>query len=133
MADERACIDVPNYGDAMTFEILLRGLTRSPIRSKSRELTDDQRFDVGLRRFLIVEVRAYIADMGIRQAHSLPGIAGIGENFLVAGKTGIENDFATAAGSSASRTTVKNSSVLERERRATCEGLVQCVLQKMSF
>ena len=71
--------------------------------------------------------------MGIREADDLPGIARVGENLLIAGEAGIKNDLAATTGSSARRTTVKNSSVLEREGRATYEGIVQCVLQKMSF
>jgi hypothetical protein len=71
--------------------------------------------------------------VGIREADNLAGIAGIGENFLVTSEAGIENDFAAAARASACRTAVKDSSVLERENRATSEGLRQCVLPKCSF
>jgi hypothetical protein len=71
--------------------------------------------------------------MGISQADNLAGIAGIGENFLITGEVGVENDFAAAARASACRTAVKYSSVLERENRASCEGLRQCVLLKRSF
>jgi hypothetical protein len=71
--------------------------------------------------------------MGIGEANNLAGIAGVGENFLISSEAGIKNDFAAAARASASRATVKYSSVLERENRATCEGLRQCVLQKSSF
>jgi hypothetical protein len=69
--------------------------------------------------------------VGIGEADDLPGVAGIGENFLVAGKAGVENDFTAVARASARRAAVKDSSVLERERRASNEGLVQCVLQEM--
>jgi hypothetical protein len=55
----------------------------------------------------------------IGEADDLPGIAGIGENFLIAGKAGIENDFATTAGASTRGAAVKYSSVLERESRAS--------------
>jgi hypothetical protein len=34
----------------------------------------------------------------IRQAHDLPGVARIGEYFLVTSKAGIKNDFAAATG-----------------------------------
>jgi hypothetical protein len=70
--------------------------------------------------------------VGIGEANDLPGIAGIGKYFLIAGEAGIKNDFAATTDASARRTTVKYSSVLERESRACCGGLVQCVLQKMS-
>jgi hypothetical protein len=69
--------------------------------------------------------------MRISEADDLPGIARIGENFLVAGEAGVENDLTAVARASARRTSAKDSSVLERERRASSEGLVQCVLQKM--
>jgi hypothetical protein len=78
-------------------------------------------------------VRSHIADVRIRQAHDLPGIAGIGEDFLVACEARVKNDLAATAGLSSRRAAAKYSSVLERECRATCEGLGQCVLQKISF
>ena len=78
-------------------------------------------------------VCANVADMGIGQAHDLPGVARIGENFLVSSKAGIKNDFAATAGSSSRRAAAKNSPVLERDDRATFGGLRQCVLQGMSF
>jgi hypothetical protein len=71
--------------------------------------------------------------MGVSQADNLAGIAGVGENFLITGEAGIENDFAAAARASACRASLKYPSVLERENRATCEGLRQCVLLKRSF
>jgi len=55
----------------------------------------------------------------IRQADDLAGIARIGENFLIASEAGVENDFAASAGASARRASVKYSSVLERENRAS--------------
>jgi len=71
--------------------------------------------------------------VGIGEAHDLAGVAGIGENFLVAGQAGVENDFAATARASASRAASKNSSVLEREYRATCGVQRQCILQRSSF
>jgi hypothetical protein len=44
----------------------------------------------------------------------LPGVAGIGENFLIAGEAGIENDFSAAARDRASRAAIKYAPVLER-------------------
>ncbi len=133
MANERARVNVSNDRNAVTLEICLRGFAGAPVGRKLGKFADDQPFDVGLAGFLVIEIGADVADVGIGEANDLPGIAGIGEYFLIAGEAGIENDFAAAAGASARRTTVKYSSVLERERRACCGGLVQCVLQKMSF
>ncbi len=67
--------------------------------------------------------------MGISEADDLPGVTRIGEDFLVSGEAGIENDFAGTAGASARRAAAKNSPVFEREDRATCERLRQLVLR----
>jgi hypothetical protein len=56
---------------------------------------------VGNRRLFIIQIRSHISDVGIRQTDNLPRIAGVRKDFLIAGETGIENDFtaATCAGS----------------------------------
>jgi hypothetical protein len=51
----------------------------------------------------------------IGEANNLAGIAGIAEDFLIAGETGIKNNFTAAARAGAGSPPVKNSSVLERE------------------
>jgi len=130
MPHQRARIDIPNYRHAVPFKILLRGFARTPIGSQRGKFPHDQRFDPGLCGFLVFQIRANISYVRISEADDLAGVAGIGENFLVAGEAGVENDFTPAARASARRASVKNSSVLERERRASSEGLVQCVLQK---
>jgi hypothetical protein len=50
--------------------------------------------------------------MGISQADDLPGIAWVGEYFLITSKAGIENNFAAAARDRARRTAVKDAPVL---------------------
>jgi hypothetical protein len=64
----------------------------------------------------------------IRQADDLSGIAGVGENFLVTGEAGIENDFAAAARDGAGRAAVKNASVFQREDGGSVRYFGQCVL-----
>jgi hypothetical protein len=58
----------------------------------------------------------------------LPGIAGIGENFLVTGKAGVENDFAAAARNRACRAAVKDAPVFQREYRRSVLNFDQWVL-----
>jgi hypothetical protein len=69
----------------------------------------------------------------IGQADDLPGVAGIGEDFLVAGEAGIENDFAAPAGASTRRASVKDPPVLQRERRAASLRRGQWLLLAESF
>jgi len=67
--------------------------------------------------------------MGIGQTNDLAGIARIGENFLITGEAGIENDFAAAARDRAGRAAVKDAPVLERQDCRTMQDFVQCALR----
>jgi hypothetical protein len=50
----------------------------------------------------------------IRQANDLPCITWIGENFLIAGEAGVENDFAAPARQRAGRAAIKYAPVFQR-------------------
>jgi hypothetical protein len=113
----------------MAVQIEMRGLRGAPIRSDLRELADYQRFDVRLACLLIIKVRANIPDVWISQANNLPGIARVGENFLISGEAGIENDFAAAARNCAGRAAIKYAPVLERQSCGTMQNLGQCALR----
>jgi hypothetical protein len=69
----------------------------------------------------------------VRQAHDLPGVAGIGENFLVTGEAGVENDFAAAARDRAGSAAVKDASVFEREDCRSVLNFRQWSLRTTSF
>jgi hypothetical protein len=117
----------------VAFHVCIGGFAGPPVRSQRGKFADDESFDIRLSGFFVVEICSNVADMRIRERDDLAGITGIGENFLIAGETGIENDFAATAGASTSGAAVKNSPVLERECRADCGDLVQCVLPMSSF
>jgi hypothetical protein len=68
----------------------------------------------------------------IGQTDDLPGIAGVGEDFLVTGEAGIENDFAATARDRARRAAVKNAPVLQREYRGSVLNFGQWVLPYFS-
>ena len=84
-----------------------------------RELADDQRFDIGARGSFIFQIRSNVADVGISEADNLPRITWVGENFLITGEAGIENDFAAAARNRARRAAVKDAPVFQRECRGS--------------
>jgi hypothetical protein len=66
--------------------------------------------------------------MRIGQADDLPGVAGVGENFLITGEAGVENDFAAAARDRACSAAVKDAPVFQRERRGSVLNFGQWVL-----
>ena len=84
-----------------------------------REFADDQRFDIGPRGFFIFHICAHIADVRISEADNLPRITWVGENFLISGEAGIENDFAAAARDRARGASVKEAPVFQREGRGS--------------
>jgi hypothetical protein len=100
-------------------QIKLRALRGAPVRRELGKFADDERFDVGTAGFFIFEVRANVSDVRISEANNLAGVAGVGENFLVTGEAGIENDFAAAARDGAGRAAVKDAPVFQRERRGS--------------
>jgi hypothetical protein len=65
--------------------------------------------------FLVVEIRANISYVWISETDNLPGITGVGENFLVTGEAGIKNDFAASARDRAGRAAVKYAPVFQRK------------------
>jgi hypothetical protein len=66
--------------------------------------------------------------MRIGQADDLASVAGIGENFLITGEAGIENDFAAAARNRARRASVKDAPVFQREYRGSVLNFGQWIL-----
>jgi hypothetical protein len=58
----------------------------------------------------------------------LPRIAWVGENFLITGEAGIENDFTAAARDRACRAAIKDAPVLQREYRRSVLNFGQWLL-----
>ena len=71
--------------------------------------------------------------MRISETDNLAGVAGIGENFLVTGETGIKNDFAASARDRAGRAAVKYAPVFEREDCRSVLNFRQWSLRTTSF
>lgn len=132
VADESACIDVPDSRNFVAIQIKLGGFRGAPVRRDLREFAHNERLDVGARSFFVVEIGADIADMRIRQTNDLPGITGVGENFLITGETGIENDFAAAARNRAGSAAIKDAPVFEGESGGAVLNFGQFVLPEWS-
>jgi hypothetical protein len=133
MPHQRARIDVPDDRNLMAVQIKLRGLRAPPVRRNLGELPHDQRFDVRPRGFFVVQVCADVPDVRVGQADDLPGIAWIGEDFLVSGETCIENDLASAARDRAGGPAVKDAPVFQRKNSGTVRNLGQLFSLRRSF
>jgi hypothetical protein len=82
-----------------------------------------------MRRFFVIEIGSDVSNVRIRQANDLARIAGVGENFLITGEAGIENDFAAAARDGACRAPVKYAPVFESESGGSVLDFGQVVLR----
>ena len=67
--------------------------------------------------------------MWIGEADDLPGVTGVGENFLITGEAGIKNDFAAATRDGAAGAAVKEAAVFQREGRGAVRNFGQWILQ----
>jgi len=103
----------------VAIQIKLRAFRRPPVRRNLREFADNQRLDVRVPRLFIFQIRANVADVRIGKADNLPCITWVGENFLISGEAGIENDFAAAARDGTRGAPVKEAPVFQREGRGS--------------
>lgn len=76
--------------------------------------------------FFIIEIGADISNVRIGETDNLPGVTGVGEDFLVAGEAGVENDFAAAARDCAGRAAVKYAPVFQRKCGGSMLDFRQC-------
>jgi hypothetical protein len=70
--------------------------------------------------------------MGVRQTDNLPRVTGVGENFLVTGEAGVENNFSAAARDGARGAAVKDAPVFQREGRGSVLNFGQWILPYFS-
>lgn len=129
VAHQGARIDIPNDRDVVTIQIKLRGLRGAPVGRDWREFADDQGFDVRPRGLLILEVGSDVSDMWISEADDLARVTRIGENFLVSGNAGIENNFAAPASDGAGGPATKATTVFQCQYSGPVENFCQGILR----
>jgi len=115
MQNQSARVHVPKDWNIVPHEINLGRLFRAPVGSHSGKFADNQRLDVWSGRLLVIRVGPDISDVRISEANDLPRVARVGENFLISGEAGIENDFPAAPGAGARCAAIKNAPVFERK------------------
>src|SRR5208282_5391533 len=117
VADQRPRVDLGEHWDPELFHELVGDLLRAPVRADFRELADDQPLYVRTHGLAVFGIGAVVSDFGVGQNDDLPGVGGVGENFLVAGNGSIKNDFAGALAFSAVAFASEDSAVFEGKDR----------------
>ena len=94
-----------------------------------RELAHHEALNIRMRGLVVGERRAVVADLGIGEDDDLAGIGRIGEDFLVSGERGIENDLAGALGGRTKTHAFEDASVFQGE---DCRVQARVILQGRS-
>jgi hypothetical protein len=81
------------------------------VRCQQRQVADDQAGGVHFGRFDVFGVDAVVADVRVRQRDDLTRVAGVGQDFLIAGHGGVEHHFTGRVAGGADGNTFENRSV----------------------
>ena len=91
---QRAGVDVAEAGNAGSPENVLERAVRPLVRRLAEVVTDDDRARMDPGRLVLARVDPVVADVRAGEDDDLPGVAGIGQDLLVAGHPGVEDDLA---------------------------------------
>ena len=120
-AGERAGVDAGETDDAARLEPLVEVARRAVVRRLGDGGVQHHAARARRRRHVhgldVVLVGADIADMGEGEGDDLPGIGGIGEDFLVAGHGGVEAHLADRVAGRAEAHAFEHGAVGEHEQR----------------
>ncbi|MNY06805.1 hypothetical protein D3C86_1395780 [compost metagenome] len=110
-----AGIDAGDGHHLFLLEVVGERVFLAEARGQNRQILDDQAGGMDFRGFDVLTIHPDIADMRIRQRDDLPGIARVGEDFLVTGDSGVEHHFADGMAGSADGIATKDRAVCKRE------------------
>src|SRR5215471_13804220 len=115
MANQRARINVRNYGNPEFLQVLIGDLLGAPVGADRREFPDYQAFNIRTRGLIVVRISAVVAYLRVGEDNNLPGVRRISEDFLVACNGGIKNDFPVTFTFRAVTFTAEDPSIFERK------------------
>ena len=95
---------------------------RPPTAGTQRQVPDHEPFRPDPAGLHVLRIGARVADVGVGERHDLTGVGWIGEDLLVAGHGGIENDFANSRASRSNGGAVKQTAV----RHGQYRGISAC-------
>src|SRR3989449_4442068 len=121
MPDQRSRFDFRQNWNLELFEIFFRDLLRAPVGADSRELANDQTFNIGPRGFVVFRIGAVISDFRIGENNNLAAVRRIGENFLIPGDGSMKNALAVTFAFGAVAFAAEDAPVFQRK-----DSLHQC-------
>ena len=121
-AREGACIEAGNGHGAFALEVSVQGFLAAEIGRQEGQVFDDQASCVDAIGLHVFAVGAGVANVRVREGDDLSAVAGIGEDFLVAGQRGVEDDFACGVTRGADGNPGKDRAVGERDKGFRVDG-----------
>src|SRR5439155_3706735 len=114
---ERAGIDALDAGNAVPREVGAEALLRAPARGSLAVLAHDEAAHVGTARLDVLTVHADVADLRVGHGDELPLVGGIGQDLLVPGHAGVEDELARDLTERAEGAAAEDRAVGKREER----------------
>ncbi len=110
-ARQPARVDAGDADRVLLAQVVAQGRRAAEVRGQRRHVLHDKAGGMDAGRFHVFRVRAVAADVRIRQGDDLPAIARVGQDLLIAGERGVENDLARGLALGADRCAVKDRAV----------------------
>ena len=121
-ARESACIKAGDGHGAFALEISVQGFMAAEIGRQEGQVFDDQASCMNAIGLHVFAVGAGVANVRVREGDDLSAVTGIGEDFLVAGQRGVEDDFARGVTRGADGNPGKDRAVGERDKGFRVDG-----------
>ena len=93
-ARELACVDAGNGHATSSLQVFAQAGVAAEVAGQQRQIAHDQAGGEHLGRLHVFAIGAVAADVGVSQGDQLLAVAGVGQDFLVAGDRGVEHHFA---------------------------------------
>ena len=114
---EGARVDALDRGDPVPREVRAEPLLGPPRRGRLTVLAHDEATHVRPARLDVLAVHADVADLRVRHRHELPLVRRVGQDLLVPGHAGVEDELAHGLGLRAEGAAAKHRTVGQGEQR----------------
>ena len=114
-AGELARVDVGNGHRTFAHQVGRQGFGGAEVADQQGQVLDDKACGLDFSGFDVLGIDPVTANVRVRECHDLLAVAGVSEDFLVAGHGGVEHHFADGGASGTNRIADKDRAVCERQ------------------
>ncbi len=130
-ARQPARVDIGDGQHVLALEVVVQGPLAAKIAGHQWQIANHQSRRTDARGFDILVIDAGVADMRIGERDDLPGIGGVGKDFLIAGHGRIENHLAAGLSIGADGAAMKYAAICQGQYRGSSQrNVLQCSLRK---